>query len=428
MSILADGWSLVNSAGEVISEALGLGDGDDSDGAMGSLRYILVEGDPLVGETGIILPVGRSSPELTGIPVAFIGDMVQCYTCGQIKPIEKDGGPYRVGIFSGDVDISVFDIVNATEEFAYENDVIYCACGKKPLQAVLAPVQQAKDTEDAPTAAMLSGLKRELGEGWELTKAEVGSWTYGGISSGIHIGLGAAGAIPVLGVVPDVVDAVYTSGEAIFSNHSSKADVGMAWGAVGASIIPGVDQAADAAKIAKRTADAADLVHDAGVAADAAHDLEKMGQAGKDIGKVDDVVDNYKIGESYGGPGTWENKTTPKKGAEYQQKTTGAPPDTEYVVKTDRMKSGEKKFDGYDPETNTLQDAKDWDKWPPKGDSDWAGRRRDNMIDSAQKDYKIAKDNGANLEWHVPTQDKADELSGLFSDANIKIDVRVIPK
>ena len=262
MSILADGWSLVNSAGEVISEALGLGDGDDSGGAMGSLRYILVEGDPLVGETGIILPVGRSSPELTGIPVAFIGDMVQCYTCGQIKPIEKDGGPYRVGIFSGDVDISVFDIVNATEEFAYENDVIYCACGKKPLQAVLAPVQQAKDIEDAPTAAMLSGLKRELGEGWELTKAEVGSWTYGGISSGIHIGLGAAGAIPVLGVVPDVVDAVYTSGEAIFSNHSSKADVGMAWGAVGASIIPGVDQAANAAKIAKRTADAADLVHD----------------------------------------------------------------------------------------------------------------------------------------------------------------------
>ena len=174
MSILADGWSLVNSAGEVISEALGLGDGDDSDGAMGSLRYILVEGDPLVGETGIILPVGRSSPELTGIPVAFIGDMVQCYTCGQIKPIEKDGGPYRVGIFSGDVDISVFDIVNATEEFAYENDVIYCACGKKPLQAVLAPVQQAKDTEDAPTAAMLSGLKRELGEGWSIVQNKVG--------------------------------------------------------------------------------------------------------------------------------------------------------------------------------------------------------------------------------------------------------------
>jgi Holliday junction resolvase-like predicted endonuclease len=287
MSILADGWSLVNSAGEVISEALGLGDGDDSDGAMGSLRYILVEGDPLVGETGVILPVGRSSPALTGIPVAFIGDMVQCYTCGQIKPIEKDGGPYRVGIFSGDVDISVFDIVNATEEFAYENDVIYCACGKKPPQAVLAPVQQAKDIEDAPTAAMLSGLKRELGEGWELTKTEVGSWTYGGISSGIHIGLGAAGAIPVLGVVPDVVDAVYTSGEAIFSNHSSKADVGMAWGAVGASLIPGVDQAADAAKIAKRTADAADLVHDAGVAFDASKyalkEGEQLGKFGENV-------------------------------------------------------------------------------------------------------------------------------------------------
>ncbi|EIK47031.1 hypothetical protein O59_001052 [Cellvibrio sp. BR] len=30
------------------------------------------------------------------------------------------------------------------------------------------------------------------------------------------------------------------------------------------------------------------------------------------------------------------------------------------------MKSGKKKFDGYDPETNTLIDAKDWEtgsKW-----------------------------------------------------------------
>ena len=174
MSILADGWSLVNSAGEVISEALGLGDGDDSDGAMGSLRYILVEGDPLVGETGIILPVGRSSPELTGIPVAFIGDMVQCYTCGQIKPIEKDGGPYRVGIFSGDVDISVFDIVNATEEFAYENDVIYCACGKKPLQAVLAPVQQAKDIEDAPSVftSAVNQAAEMFKNGWRMVSQE----------------------------------------------------------------------------------------------------------------------------------------------------------------------------------------------------------------------------------------------------------------
>ncbi len=87
------------------------------------------------------------------------------------------------------------------------------------------------------------------------------------------------------------------------------------------------------------------------------------------------------------------------------------------------MKSGEKKFDGYDPNTNTLQDSKDWDKWPPKGDSDWAKRRRQQMLDSAKKDADIAKETGSKLEWHVPTQAKADELIDLFDDANINIKV-----
>ena len=141
-----------------------------------AMRYVLVEGDPLIGETGIILPVGRSSPTLLDIPIAFIGDMVQCFICGQVKPIEKDGGPYRVGIFSGDVDISIGDIFNATEEFAYEDDVIYCGCGKKPLQAMLAPVKLAKDEEDSPAAAALSGFIRELGEGWILVKDEAVNW------------------------------------------------------------------------------------------------------------------------------------------------------------------------------------------------------------------------------------------------------------
>lgn len=42
------------------------------------------------------------------------------------------------------------------------------------------------------------------------------------------------------------------------------------------------------------------------------------------------------------------------------------------MVKTDKMASGEKKFDDYEPETNTLADAKDWEKWPPKGKNGWA--------------------------------------------------------
>ena len=68
----------------------------------------------------------------------------------------------------------------------------------------------------------------------------------------------------------------------------------------------------------------------------------------------------YQHGQSDGGPGTWQKQTTPTGGADYQHKVTGAPKDTEYVVKTNKMKSGEKKFDGYDPETNTLIDSKDW--------------------------------------------------------------------
>ena len=167
--------------------------------------------------------------------------------------------------------------------------------------------------------------------------------------------------------------------------------------------------------------------------------IESLGDDAGDIarvtdGSIDDIAEqvakkpSYKIGESDGGPGTWENRHSPKKGAEYQKKTTGAPDDTEYVVKTDKMKSGEKKFDGYDPETNTLQDSKDWDKWPPKGDSDWAKRRRQQMLDSARKDAEIAKEAGSKLEWHVPTQTKADELSKMFAKEGIDIDVKVIPK
>ena len=116
-----------------------------------AMRYVLVEGDPLIGITGVILSVGRSSPALSGIPVAFIGDMVQCFICGQVKPIEKDGGPYRLGIFNGEVDITDSAcVMKPSFEFAYENDVIYCACGKKPLEALLARVKQAKDDEHSP--------------------------------------------------------------------------------------------------------------------------------------------------------------------------------------------------------------------------------------------------------------------------------------
>ncbi|WP_170941755.1 Tox-REase-5 domain-containing protein [Cellvibrio mixtus] len=137
----------------------------------------------------------------------------------------------------------------------------------------------------------------------------------------------------------------------------------------------------------------------------------------------------YQHGQSDGGPGTWQKETTPQKGSEYQTQVTGAPKDTEYVVKTDRMTSGKKKFDGYDPETNTLIDAKDWEPgpkgWPPEG-QDWASK---NVAKIAEKDAAIAKDVGSKLEYHVPTQEKANQLKEIFKSEGIKgVKVVVTPK
>src|SRR5690554_2450422 len=138
---------------------------------------------------------------------------------------------------------------------------------------------------------------------------------------------------------------------------------------------------------------------------------------------------SYIHGKSDGGPGVWKKEATPTKGAEYQQKVTGAPKDTEYVVDTDRMASGKKKFDGYDPNTNTLIDAKDWDTgtkgWPPEG-QEWASRK---VADIAKKDSSIAKEVGSRLEYHVPTTDKANQLSKIFMKERIKgVALVVTPK
>ena len=93
------------------------------------------------------------------------------------------------------------------------------------------------------------------------------------------------------------------------------------------------------------------------------------------------------------------------------------------------MASGKKKFDGYDPETNTLIDAKDWDSgpkgWPPK-DQDWASK---NVADIARKDAAIAKDAVSKLEYHVPTQEKANQLKKIFLKEKVSgVDVVVTPK
>lgn len=129
-------------------------------------------------------------------------------------------------------------------------------------------------------------------------------------------------------------------------------------------------------------------------------------------------------------PGSWEKRTTPQSGAEYQEKVTGVPRDIEYVVKTDLMKSGEKKFDGYNPATNTLIDAKDWDKFPPKdSNGEYIDPILQNQLKSAKADLQIAKSVGSKLEWHVPTTEKAAELKSLFRANGLQeIKIVVTPK
>jgi len=194
----------------------------------------------------------------------------------------------------------------------------------------------------------------------------------------------------------------------------------------------GADALTDAATANKVTnaADAAADVNKAADAGDAAKAPEPQGPNGNG-GKVaqQKKKPSYVIGQSDGGPGTWQKETTPTKGSEYQEKVTGAPKDTEYVVETDRMKSGKKKFDGYDPETNTLIDAKDWEAgskgWPPEGQK-WAS---DRVADIAKKDAMIARDVGSNLEYHVPSLEKANQLKEIFKAERIKgINIVVTPK
>ncbi|MBU2946293.1 Tox-REase-5 domain-containing protein [Zobellia uliginosa] len=192
-----------------------------------------------------------------------------------------------------------------------------------------------------------------------------------------------------------------------------------------------------AAKVTDKTVDAArvlDKLDDLGDAAKATDKLEDISDGTKllpppkelgDVVHVPKKKPSYKHGNSDGGPGKWQKETTPQKGADYQEKVTGAPKDTEYVVKTDLMKSGKKKFDGYDPDTNTLLDAKEWDKWPPKG-QDWAEKK---VAKQAQIDADIAKKAGANLEYRVPSQEKANQLNKIFKKNDVKgIKVTVTPK
>ncbi|WP_025841911.1 Tox-REase-5 domain-containing protein [Asaia platycodi] len=78
----------------------------------------------------------------------------------------------------------------------------------------------------------------------------------------------------------------------------------------------------------------------------------------------------------------------------YQIKTAGAPKDIAYVVAGADGK--EVKFDGYDPNTGALLDAKRWTSWPLPG-KDFNEK---SVMDQINRQLPAA--NGRVVEWFVP--------------------------
>jgi hypothetical protein len=121
---------------------------------------------------------------------------------------------------------------------------------------------------------------------------------------------------------------------------------------------------------------------------------------------------SYTIGQSDGGPGVWKTVFTPQSGCDYQCQVTGAPRHVEYVVNG-------MKFDGYDPATKKLIDAKDWSGYPP-----------DFLIDKEIENGRaqLDKANGIPVEWRISDMARAEQMRKAFKDAKVPITVKYVPK
>jgi len=126
----------------------------------------------------------------------------------------------------------------------------------------------------------------------------------------------------------------------------------------------------------------------------------------------------FQVGQSDGGPGVWANSSKyPRSAADaaYQQSATGAPAGVEYAVDTPLMKSGVKYFDGYDPNTGNLIDAKNYVDWP---NPDLPFSMKSVTDDMIQSDA-IAGDAGTSVEYRVASQAKADLLKSIAQQNNL---------
>jgi hypothetical protein len=113
---------------------------------------------------------------------------------------------------------------------------------------------------------------------------------------------------------------------------------------------------------------------------------------------------SFQIGASDGGPGKWVKETIKPKDAAYQEKATGTPRGLAYAVPDSEAPTGFTKFDSYEPETNTLIDAKRWEGWPPL-EEEVATR---SIKEQAKRQLRAAK--GTNIVWRFASEEKASQL------------------
>jgi hypothetical protein len=134
----------------------------------------------------------------------------------------------------------------------------------------------------------------------------------------------------------------------------------------------------------------------------------------------DKLKPSFVHGQSDGGKGVWSyngrTSGSDSTWAKYQSQVTGAPDGTEYLVKTDLMPSGQKWFDGYDPNRNVLLDAKRYLDWP-KENLPFSVNK---VVEDARMESAIAKQLKTKVEWHIPSQEKADLVQQLLRENRIK--------
>jgi hypothetical protein len=114
---------------------------------------------------------------------------------------------------------------------------------------------------------------------------------------------------------------------------------------------------------------------------------------------------SYTIGQSDGGPGVWINAPPLKNPADscYQCQITGAPVQVEYKVNGIR-------FDGYDPSTNVLIDAKRFENWPLPDKAFSVN----SILLAADTQTRAARGTSATIVWHVPNQAAKAKIEQIF--------------